>query len=85
MNAYSTILVADRATSTILSLKRSLKALSVTRQIEILLETVRSKDFNDLDGDEMDRVEGALCSLLSESREKDFHQDRALHGREVAA
>jgi len=60
-------------------------SLPVTARIQIALDIIRSRGLNDMDGDELDRAECALCSLLSQSREDDYYEDRALHGGLVAA
>ena len=60
-------------------------SLPVTAQITLMLAALNGRDFNRMDGDELDRAECALAALQSQSREMDYCQDRALHGRELAA
>ncbi|RYF11405.1 MAG: hypothetical protein EOO77_19460 [Oxalobacteraceae bacterium] len=84
MNAYSSITrVADRLEASLDA--QVIMRLPVTRQIEILLTVITGRDMFDLDGDELDRAECALSSLLSQARENAHYEDRALHGAEVAA
>jgi hypothetical protein len=58
-------------------------SLPVSAQIDLMLAVLNGRDFTALDGDEIDRAECALVSLQSQSREMDYHQDRALHGAGV--
>lgn len=60
-------------------------SLPVTSQLTIALEIIRGRDLYRMDGDELDRAECALCSLLSEARENAYYEDRALHGGAVSA
>jgi hypothetical protein len=60
-------------------------SLPVTAQIALMLAALNGRDFNRMDGDELDRAERALLSLQSEARENGYREDRALHGAEVAA
>lgn len=55
-------------------------SLPVTAQITLMLAVLNGRDFNRMDGDEIDRAECALVSLQSEAREADYGRDRALHG-----
>ena len=60
-------------------------SLPVTAQITLMLAVLNGRDFNRMDGDEIDRAECALVSLQSQSREMDYCEDRALHGGAVSA
>jgi hypothetical protein len=84
MNAYSTI-AADRSTSIIPSLKRTIKSLSVTQQIAIVQHVVEAADFAGIDQHTLDKLDSALEACMQQSIEADRHEDRALHGAEVVA
>jgi hypothetical protein len=58
-------------------------SLPVSAQIDLMLAVLNGRDFNRMDGDEIDRAECALVSLQSEAREADYLEDRALHGAAV--
>jgi hypothetical protein len=59
-------------------------SLPVTAQITLMLAALNGRDFNRMDGDELDRAERALLSLQSEARENAYREDRALHGAAVS-
>ncbi|WP_293875522.1 hypothetical protein [Sphingomonas sp. UBA978] len=84
MNAYSTI-AADRSTSIIPSLKRTIKSLPVTQQIAIVQFVVEAADFADFDQHALDNLDDALTDCMKQSIYADHAEDRALHGVEVVA
>ena len=50
-------------------------SLPVTAQITLMLAALNGRDFNRMDGDELDRAECALRSLQSEAREAAYYED----------
>jgi hypothetical protein len=85
MNAFTAITSADRATSIIPSLKRTLKALPVTQQIAIVQFVVEAADFADFDQHTLDKLDDALTDCMKQSIYADRAEDCAIHGLEVRA
>lgn len=85
MNAFTAIPVADRATSIVPSLKRTIKALSVTQQIALVQFVVEAADFADFDQHTLDKLDDALTDCMKQSIYADRAEDCAVHGLEVRA